>query len=72
MFGNGVRRVRIPVTNVDGGWECALGGGVPAVDGATAEIVIDSDKISDKRFLAAIESKGRHKVLPEGVRSGSA
>jgi hypothetical protein len=67
MFGNGVRRVRVPVKNVDGDWECSFGGKIPVVDGAEADIVIDSDKISDAAFLAAIESKGEHKVLPEGT-----
>jgi hypothetical protein len=61
------RRVRIPVRNVNGVWECALGGPVPTIPGAEAELLVDPSNIADRAFLKAMDSAGRHQVLAEGA-----
>jgi hypothetical protein len=62
------RRVRIPVSYINGVWECELGGCVPVKDGTQGELSIDRKAVSDKAFLSRMEQKGRYQILGEGAK----
>jgi hypothetical protein len=62
------RRLRLPVHFVSGHWEFMLGGGVPIVDGAEAEIILNRKHVSDPIFLRNLDKNGKHRLLREGAR----
>lgn len=59
--------VRIPVQFVNGRWEFLYGGGVPAREGAVADLVLARDAIADKQFLALLNKRTEHKILAAGT-----
>ena len=61
-----MRKLRVPVVFHDGVWELAVGGAVPAKQGAKAELLVDSRHIDDKDFIARMQQEGRHQVLKAG------
>lgn len=62
----GSKTVRVPVRWVNGHWELLYGGGVPAKEGALAELRLDPAQIEDKQFLKAVSKKTKVKILDEG------
>lgn len=64
----GARPLRIPIRLVDGQWECALGGALPVKPGTEAELVVDRSAISDEKFLKALDSPVKHRVLGEDTK----
>lgn len=61
------RKVRLPVRFVEGQWELASGGAVPAVEGAEAEITLLEGDISDAAFLDRYSQRSHIKILPFGT-----
>jgi hypothetical protein len=57
--------LRIPVSYVDGRWECEYGGVVPAAPDSQAELLIASKSITDPHFLARMKAPSTVKVLEE-------
>ncbi len=66
-YGQGSRRISLPVQRVNGQWEFLYGGDVPLPDGAIAELVVDSGSIRDRDFLNLISQELAVQVLPLGT-----
>ena len=60
-------RLKLPVRCVDGHWEFALGGAVPACPGAEAELIIASARITDLDFLKRVTQEVAVQFLAEGT-----
>lgn len=61
------RLLRIPMRHISGRWEGEYGGLIPVDSGTTAELVIESRKITDAAFLKRMTQKGSIRVLKEGT-----
>lgn len=61
------KTVRVPVQWVNGHWELIYGGGVPVMEGACGELILDQSTIADPQFLNAVTRKTVIKILAEGT-----
>ena len=66
-YGQGSRRISLPMQRVNGQWEFLYGGDVPLRDGAIADLVVNMDSIQDRDFLKLISQELSVEVLPMGA-----
>lgn len=62
------KKVRIPVSFVDGYLELRIGGALPLRNGANIDVTVQRDLIEDPWFLEILTQRRRFKALPEGTQ----
>ena len=67
MFTANTKKLKLPVRYVDGKWELKYGGEFPVDHGATGELVVAQDAITDKAFLRRMLATDRIMILERGA-----
>ena len=60
--------IRIPMRYVDGAWVFEFGGVVPAVEGSTAELVVQESRLTDRALAKQLLAKSQISILDQGTR----